>query len=67
MLIPNKPAWIEKFKYQLSEKLPYGTFNHIIEQLNKHNGVYGEGYIVKGNNKYGYAVFTEGKLVKKIS
>ena len=63
MLRPNNPKWIKKFNYQLSEWLPYGTFDHIAEQIQKHNGVYGDDYIIRGNNKTGYAVFTEGRGV----
>lgn len=63
MLVPNSPKWIKRCPYQLSEWLPYGTFDHIVNQIIKHNGEYGRDYIVRGNNKTGYAVFTEGKGV----
>jgi len=67
MLRQNSKAWVKKFKYQLSEWLPYGTFDHIPEKIQEHNGKYGEDYIIRGNNKSGYAVFTEGKGVILIS
>ena len=67
MLTKNSPESIKKCRYQLSEKLAWGTFDHIINQLIKHGATYGKDYIVKGGNHGGYAVYTEGREIRKIS
>jgi len=67
MLRQNKKEWIKKFKYQLSEWLPYGSFDHIMNSIINHEGEYGKDFIQRGNNRTGYAVFTEGKNMVQAS